>query len=131
MNTIHIIFIFFLFSSRIVGFFNFNKPQLIICDTKIVQKILIENSDHFVNQVHQFSDNQSLDSLNYHQWNEIKNSLDVIFDDRSMKQMFELILKSTDKMIEYLNFKEENEDLIQLFLEEAENEDDFEFYKIA
>ncbi|CAG9808582.1 unnamed protein product [Chironomus riparius] len=91
---------------RIVGIFNFNKPQLIICDTKIVKSILIENFDHFVNQV---SDSQSLESLNYHQWNEIKNSLDVIFDDRSMKQMFELMLESTDKMIEYLNYKEEND----------------------
>ncbi|XP_070504645.1 probable cytochrome P450 9f2 [Chironomus tepperi] len=92
-------------NDRIVGFFNFNRPQLIICDTKIVRKILFENLDHFVNHVDQFSA-QSLGSLNYHQWNEIKNSLDVIFDDIGMKQMFELMLKSTDEMIEYLNYKD-------------------------
>lgn len=89
---------------------NFNRPQLIICDPKIIQNILIENFDHFVNHVDQSSNNQSLESLNYQQWNEIKNSLDVIFDDRSMKQMFELMLKSTDEMIEYLNYKEENDE---------------------
>ncbi|XP_043518308.1 cytochrome P450 9e2-like [Frieseomelitta varia] len=93
--------------SKYVGFFDFEKPVLVIRDLDLIKSITVKNFDHFPNHRMAFQPDvetlfsKNLFSLRDERWREIRNMLTPAFTSSKMKYMFVLMRNCAQEYGDY------------------------------
>ncbi|XP_057322699.1 cytochrome P450 9e2-like [Microplitis mediator] len=95
-------------SAKYIGFYEFNKPLIMIRDLDILKNITVKNFEHFVDH-RSFTDpeaeplfSNNLFSLKGDQWREIRNLLTPAFTSSKMKAMFKLMSECANNFSDFL-----------------------------
>jgi len=97
------------------GYYQFLSPSFIICDPKLIEKVIIKDFSHFHD--HGFHIDPEVNPIDEHlfnmsgtRWKLLRSKLSPIFTSGKLKLMHPEIVKVGDRLVEYLEDKANGED---------------------
>lgn len=91
-----------------VGIFSFDKPALVVRDLELVKRILVKDSEHFVDRLLHMDEDidplaaKGLFMVKGQKWKHLRSSLSPTFASGRMKNMFYLVDKCAKDLVEHL-----------------------------
>uniref|UniRef100_A0AAG5DMS8 Cytochrome P450 n=1 Tax=Anopheles atroparvus TaxID=41427 RepID=A0AAG5DMS8_ANOAO len=97
--------------ARIYGMFEMLSPMFVLRDAELVKRVLVKDFDHFVNHRPMFPGNddpkstmllpKTLFVLTDQRWRNMRTTLSPTFTGSKMRQMFELIVECSERMVQH------------------------------
>ncbi|KAJ8670407.1 hypothetical protein QAD02_001666 [Eretmocerus hayati] len=92
---------------RMIGFYVFNKPYLMLCDPELIRHVLIKDFQNFSNKILSVDDDDELGKnslflVTNPPWNLIRKKLTPVFTSVKLKKMFELMIEICQDFKDYL-----------------------------
>ncbi|XP_057326719.1 cytochrome P450 9e2-like [Microplitis mediator] len=98
-------------SAKYIGYYEFNKPVIMIRDLDILKNITVKNFEHFVDH-RNFTDpeieplfSNNLFSLKGEKWREIRTLLTPAFTSSKMRAMFKLMSECANNFTDFLVYQ--------------------------
>ncbi|KFB49805.1 hypothetical protein ZHAS_00017823 [Anopheles sinensis] len=97
--------------AKIYGMFEMLTPMFVVRDAELVKRVLVKDFDHFVNHRPMFPSNddpkstmllpKTLFVLKDQRWRNMRTTLSPTFTGSKMRQMFELIVECSERMVQH------------------------------